>query len=385
MTHRFVALPVGQGDAFFLQRDDFTVLVDGGRSEKCFPEQFWDYINLDQIDVLVCTHNDADHARGVLGFLKRKSKLSCSEVWLPALWTNRLDDILNNPREFVWELAEEIERSDPDTSLEAMGSFLSGEKDMDPSNKWDPDGRDGPGPTELSYTLGLEEDTDFDGWIDVRSVHWFPELYFPKLSPRLQLFFEALIAAKNIRKIAKKCCNHGVPIRWFEYSRKSKRGGCKGLLEPLNAIEVARSRFSRLSALKFLALTTANRESLTFCSPRSDAFPGVIFAADSDLGFPQRIPWQPGMIVTAPHHGADANKAAYTRPYSENCKNSHLIWVRSDGNYKTRPCSDYLSQRQRYCTICRGVNPPKPKQSVEFTANGGIWSKATGVRSCKCK
>ena len=389
MTHRFVALPVGQGDAFFLQRGDFTVLVDGGRSKKTLPRLFSQHVKRDQIDALICTHNDADHANGVLGFLK--SSLQCKEAWLPALWTNRLADILDRPEEFVKELSGEIadhlpRESDldvePPLTLEAIGKLISKEMDADPQNRRDPDGHDGPGPTELSYALGLEEDTD----IDVRSVPWSPEFYFhPEPSRRLRLFLEALGAAKNIRKIVKACCHRGVPIRWFEYNRNSAGGGRKGLLKPLNANEVSMSSVPRLSALKILALTTANRESLTFCSPQSDDFPGVIFAADSDLRFPQRIPWQPEMIVTAPHHGSNDNKAAYARPKRDNFSSSDLIWVRSDGNFKKRPCPDYLSLRWRYCTICRGVNPPKPKQCLEFTANGGKWIPVPEVRSCECK
>lgn len=37
---RFIALPVAQGDAFYLERLDFTVLVDGGRSRTTLPAIF---------------------------------------------------------------------------------------------------------------------------------------------------------------------------------------------------------------------------------------------------------------------------------------------------------------------------------------------------------
>lgn len=201
------------------------------------------------------------------------------------------------------------------------------------------------------------------------------------------MLLQALGAAKNIRKIVTTCCHNGVPIRWFKYNQKAAVGGHEGFLEPLNATQVAKSRLSRLTALHYLALTTANRESLTFCSPQLDDFPGVIFSADSDLQFPQPIPWQQGMIVTVPHHGSCANKASYQRPASEYCKNSSLIWVRSDGNFKSRPCRAYLSLQKnvRHCTICRGVNPPKQKQCVQFTAIDGKWLPVNGVRTCECK
>ena len=37
---RFIAIGVGQGDAFFLERGGCTILVDGGRSMEGFPAQF---------------------------------------------------------------------------------------------------------------------------------------------------------------------------------------------------------------------------------------------------------------------------------------------------------------------------------------------------------
>jgi beta-lactamase superfamily II metal-dependent hydrolase len=78
---RFLALPVGQGDAFFLKSPDGSVLVDGGRSVEGFRELFERVTGQREVDVVLCTHNDADHANGVLGFLR--SGLGCREVWLP--------------------------------------------------------------------------------------------------------------------------------------------------------------------------------------------------------------------------------------------------------------------------------------------------------------
>lgn len=44
------------------------------------------------VNVVVCTHNDADHANGILGFLE--SGLRCDEVWLPGRWLGALPDII---------------------------------------------------------------------------------------------------------------------------------------------------------------------------------------------------------------------------------------------------------------------------------------------------
>jgi beta-lactamase superfamily II metal-dependent hydrolase len=44
------------------------------------------------VDIVVCTHNDADHANGILGFLE--AGLRCKEVWLPGRWLSTLPDVL---------------------------------------------------------------------------------------------------------------------------------------------------------------------------------------------------------------------------------------------------------------------------------------------------
>ena len=81
------------------------MLVDGGASA----EQIARHVRqeTDDLDVLVCTHNDADHANGVVGLLE--SKLPCKEVWLPGQWTNRLADLLSNSPAFAEEIYDDWE------------------------------------------------------------------------------------------------------------------------------------------------------------------------------------------------------------------------------------------------------------------------------------
>ena len=55
MLSRFIAIGVNQGDAFFLQRNDFTILVDGGRSSSKFIQLFQEVTNYIGVNVLVCT------------------------------------------------------------------------------------------------------------------------------------------------------------------------------------------------------------------------------------------------------------------------------------------------------------------------------------------
>ena len=77
LDDEFVALPVGQGDAFFLRRAEFTALIDGGKSRYSFSELFGKTLGLGHVNVLVCTHNDDDHAKGIIGFLE--GALACDE------------------------------------------------------------------------------------------------------------------------------------------------------------------------------------------------------------------------------------------------------------------------------------------------------------------
>lgn len=107
MSKRFIAIGVAQGDAFFLECPDvITALIDGGRSVGGFPSQFQRATKRDRVDVLVCTHNDADHANGIIGFLQ--AGLGCTEVWLPASWTDRLEDLFLRPGDFTGELVENV-------------------------------------------------------------------------------------------------------------------------------------------------------------------------------------------------------------------------------------------------------------------------------------
>ena len=66
---KFISIGVRQGDAFYLERGGKKLLVDGGRSRRGFAEQFERTVGATSVDVLVCTHADADHVNGLIGFL----------------------------------------------------------------------------------------------------------------------------------------------------------------------------------------------------------------------------------------------------------------------------------------------------------------------------
>lgn len=56
------------------------------------------------MNILICTHNDADHVGAVIGFLE--SSPSCDELWLPAKWIQVLASLPENLTETTYFLSE---------------------------------------------------------------------------------------------------------------------------------------------------------------------------------------------------------------------------------------------------------------------------------------
>jgi hypothetical protein len=122
------------------------------------------------------------------------------------------------------------------------------------------------------------------------------------------LFAEALVAAERIRSIAVAAYHNGTGMRWFEHDPSSASGG-DSWLRSLNARQISSvPPCPDRKWLDYLALTTTNLESLVFWAP-SNKGTGVLFTDDSDLT-DITLPNLKGAVVTAPHHGSDANAAA---------------------------------------------------------------------------
>ena len=102
----FTALRVGAGDAFLIRRGGISALIDGGRSIEGFCDLFKQVTGRCSVKVVVCTHNDADHANGIIGFMK--GGLRCDEIWLPGTWSYRLHDLATNPFDFARELWNDV-------------------------------------------------------------------------------------------------------------------------------------------------------------------------------------------------------------------------------------------------------------------------------------
>jgi hypothetical protein len=394
---RFIAIPVGQGDAFFLEREGFSALIDGGRSRSGFSSMFLASTKTDGVDVAICTHNDADHANGILAFLE--DGLRCGELWLPGRWLSALPDVLRPFIEVFEELTNDIKEEDGslnghweentpssiDTYCERVDStdtpvIDAGDLVADP--QW---------PEPIVQMLEHAEPWhEHQRWswpwsLDDRDF-WRLNQYRSLSSEGVQLLWSAIEAASRIREIATQAFHRGIPVRWFEFDTVTPKGS-HPVLQPINAREIARARSRTGSFLISLALTVANRESLVFWSPQTKHEPGVLFTADSDLegmSLPSELNKS---IVTAPHHGSESNSSAYRAVSRSQNGSSSIIWVRSDGRYRSRPGNTYMNLgNRRFCTLCRQpCGGSTLKQAVRFFSRGGVWIPHPASVECSCQ
>ena len=395
-SSRFIALPVGQGDAFFLETPGRTLLVDGGRSIDCFADLFRNITGRSSVDFVICTHNDADHANGIIGFLQRGC--ICGEIWLPARWLATLPhvlkpwpEILDSFRQPVLDAQgdfEELGRRAWESGtplIELYGDQLSREGRF----KLETDGTDSTREVD-GWPAGLISELEKADEDQPPGVVWVANHAVIRLwpffngKPATQLFLEALGAARRIREIALAAFHGGVAVRWFVFSDKAAPSDGLEWLEPANARQTVQVKpAAPEEAVAWLALSTSNRESLVFWAVKEGRCPRVLFTADSDLRGVRLPPALDAFMVTAPHHGSEANSNAY-QEVKRMHGGSNVTWVRSDGRYRSRPGQSYLNApRSRACTLCR-TQPPSSKQAVAFFARSRKWTRSRTTKRCSC-
>ena len=374
------AIPVGQGDAFLLQRQDGpTILVDGGRSQKELPIQVSERVK-GRIDVVVCTHADADHTDGLIGLLAVGST-PVKEVWLPGRWASRLEDLLRPNIDWLEELCEQVNRTEADS----LKDVVDGHGDESQVREKEIHLRD------IADILAETGRRSGHAFYPLFNRHWpfyeWPEPFCVRDRTKWKLFFEAVEVAARIHDVALAAQHRGAKIRWFDFEEAQTSGvpsGGEKFLRPLNSVEIkAGHALRKMDVLLYLALSVANRESLVFAAPEGEKFSGVVFAADSDLACSQHIPmFNRTAAVTAPHHGSESNAVAY-QAVANRMGSSLGFWIRSDGYYKKRPGNTYLQQQaQRACTLCRDAG--LPKQSVQLVEGAGGWMLGKSAL-CQCK
>lgn len=402
---KFIALPVGSGDAFYAETDDgFRVLVDGGRSRRELPHLFQLYTRRTDVDVLVCTHNDADHAEGLIGFLE--SGLFSKELWLPATWLEAVRSLPDDPAEtilFLWKhlhsaweqgvLPEAQERLD--FQEVAWRSIFPEFNEPQPLKDNAQARETSEGQEVLPFDAHLDETTiaaleehlaffaaPWPPWYWWREDWGVPSRVFPLVAGP---WFAVAQDVRRLLELGWLALNHGIPVRCFQHD-PANAGRIMGTwgwpLQPLSArpscyIPAAKPAKSAERFFRLAFLTTVNRESLVFYLDGGNGLPGVLFTADSDLkdvNVDHVLAWS---TATAPHHGSHDNRSAYSRI------NKLMVWIRSDGYSKARPCVEFLqAPGRRLCTLCR--NSEKPKQAVRLYQRRGSWVRLR-TRLCECR
>ncbi len=403
---KFIALPVVKGAAFYLERAGHYILVDGGSGKNAISNMVRQKCT--RIDVLICTHNDADHADGVIELLE-STDIPIEEVWIPASWTYRLEDLIKNERNFFKELFHNIlemrDISDEDVQVFYNGTdgrlseILCQKHEGKYRNTTESLRCDKDLCYEKQKCFEHEQDHDalsalldiadnFDPWC--QNIDCFIDIVMLRnQKPQLQLFSICFQLAKNIKSILRLAYQRGCKIRLFEYGGKPNAAAKDGeeWLSPVNSHEIySFKQRSKINALYYCQLTVTNRKSLVFYSPETDNAPPVLFSADSDFSFslPQFESSSPP-IITAPHHGAESSKGAYARIQKMFGDGTDFVFVRSDSKTKIRPGATFKEQNNRYCTICcQGNNSKLGEVSFEGEEVKKSW-KSTSEKRCTCK
>ena len=359
---KFTALPVNVGDSFLLRLPEFTILVDAGQNKKHILTLLkQERLNNNHINLLVCTHYDADHIKGILGVLESQ-KYSFDEIWLPEV----LGSLSYTISEDMMPILKRLRVLDS----EGIENLICNAGNSSKSKLQFSDSEDPPIKTAnlelLKNCLALF----------MRSE----PLMFYALDSLLYsaLPGQAMLANLNAAiTIVSSSLSSGAYVRWFKYSRSLVNKPYGFGMSAMNSTEAAVTRYSPDVFLMKLYLTTINVESLVF-KFSCEQHPDVLFCADSDLSFTGTpIHLKDDSVVTAPHHGSSTADAAYCL-----IEGSNLIYIRSDRSQTKRPGNGFLGQKRQnhcYCTICRNMGP---KQKVEIVYTGNS-PRVYGTK-CKC-
>lgn len=349
---RFTALPVKIGDAFLLEDENFKVLVDGGSSKSyiitLLNEHFKkNNIKSKHIDVLICTHYDADHINGILGVIN--SSYTFKEIWLPKLFGDIAYTMSKNMEKLIDIFNDTIPDYKDETLLDIPeGDFNTEDIDLD----------------ILEYLINIKDKFLFD------------YLFFCNSKQKNEKF-KYLLNLFNICEFVYHTISTGFYVIWL----KTEKNEVNEHINPKYSIYALNSKTSKISScnnikdlFKYIYLSDINKYSLVFLFNDTEK-PNILFSADSDLNFiNSNILLKDNSIVTAPHHGSDNNSIAYSK-----INGKDLNYIRSDYNNSKRPCSEYKNLSKKYCTVC---NTTKIKIKVEFNLSKGIFNTTSKICSC---
>lgn len=366
MCTKFTALEVGKGDAFLLQNQGWNCLFDAGQYSNII--KILKDKGIHRLHLAICSHNDVDHAKGLIELLKDGS-IAIDEIWLPGYFANIIQFVTEHLID-----CEEIE-------------FIARYKYPDELN-YQTDGRD----VEFNHSKNENNDkinellfgndpltVPIDNLnddcykrlrycLDCLLCYKSHQKSFPHIFKRLERIMEIAILAY------KKNCK----IRWFEPIKGCAKNSIDYGLKALNSKEIIRvKKLINLHAFAFaIHLSVVNIYSLVY-EYWNDNLPIVRFSADSDCEC-QSAPYNNHIIVTAPHHGSDNNRKVFNA-----INNNNVIWVRSDCKTKKRPCDVFKNLKNKYCLACY-THGFRKEIIFEYDKVSKQWNYVCG-ELCRCK
>ena len=441
---KFLALPTG-GEAFLLRRGGVNILVDSGwKKDKLAKLLDTHAPDMEVIHIAVCTHADGDHAGGFMTLLDDwrphddDGQAPIRQFWLPGVWSEVVADLMQRPSDFFDSVLVEMKsylKQGSNTDLKSVRNAL--DRILENSGEYPP--RRDKTDTKRDIDPPYDSDIDYESLEDVSEPEWMDELragtkatmkkdpddtegnrairsvrgkiryriHKKQVSREVGKFWLLMIdTAEAIRKIAMSAIEHNVKIKWFDYGEFDRngqaKGGVRGVLRPINAVEQRRPPLHTISKFCVLYLSEKNEQCLSFYSPalclcsRSSPEPccppgvlngcccppGVLFCGDSPMGngsgysnafdLPPQLAVN-SVIVTAPHHGSKSNEMAFDHICSQIAAN-RICWVRSGGN-KNHPDRWYrdIPPEFRICTKCPHKNLPK---KIAEVVHSSCWNPA---------
>lgn len=345
-----------------------------------------------------------------------RSKISVGEFWLPGAWAESLPELLTAPESVVADLLkslDEVERpvqmdGTQDEFEQLMHSHVSDKRreyraQVNANDRNEPlrsiQNRERLEPRVPEQLAGEKTTEQAARAFQSGRNRVRYRAARRKISKTVATFWLGLIdTAERIRRIAVQARRHEVPVRWFDFGEFEKTrqaaGGYKGLLIPLNAVELDTPPQPPAGQSFLVRLTPVNEECLVFMSP-GDSWhkPSFLFTGDSPLGSGVNyslswLQWPDDasrcVIATAPHHGSESNFSAYSHLF--NAVNVGL-WVRSGGTPKhPGPTYRQINPALRICTHCPRVGKPLQAAEILFQFNQRWWrpNLRTNGHICTC-
>lgn len=355
----FTAHDAGIGDCFSIQDNGKLYVIDGGNGKRIVD----DFVGR-TIDVCIVTHNDRDHTFGVKHLLDKG--VDIKEIWLPGIWQPILNHIKCNPKILI-DLEEfEVSTSDND---EIKPTDLTEGTDAEMGTLYDVED------SNLQYVELFEWHT--------KLMESDPKRYFNsiniKLNRILDLFSQAI--------------ERGCLIKFFfpEESKIEDSINGNDPFKMLNSTLLVKLKKvkdeTKRNFVQLISLSATNKYSLVF-EYLFDKQSIILFTGDSNLFFianNSTLKYDSSeIIVTAPHHGSESNKVAYSKIIGKK-----ILWVKSGGSMKCLTGNTFknATHYQKYCNRCITLNHYNfryKKISFEFQNNSWISLENNHCICCKC-